>query len=345
MRRLSGNSAEVFLSMAYPALLKSLCLLVALVCSYGLTLSGNTPPQAIANFSGTWVLKLGNRVLIAATVMPASGAAGPFAGSLRRPQHFSSSGGAMFSHIQGPVVDYPIVGSSVNAGCLSFTTQNPADKNDKDTYRLCATGDRRGTLGFDVPGIEGWPVSREDRPVPVASDWDKTRAYFLDDTDVSNPEMQEIFDADQKDRQPGVGKIDWNVVGKADAERREQTRKLLARGQLHTGEDFERAAFVFQHGGTPDDYLLAHTLAMVAAARGQASAIWIAAATLDRYLNSVHEPQIYGTQFFFKTGEPTTQEPYNRSLISDALRQQLGVPSQAAQEEQRKQYDAERSKN
>jgi hypothetical protein len=61
-------------------------------------------------------------------------------------------------------------------------------------------------------------------------------------------------------------------------------------------------------------------------------------------LNSIHQPQIFGTQFYFKPDEPTTQEPYNRSLIPDALRQNLGVPSQAAQEEQRKRYEAERAK-
>jgi len=162
-------------------------------------------------------------------------------------------------------------------------------------------------------------------------------------TGVSNPEMKQIFEADQRDRQPGVGKIDWAVVDKADAVRREATRKLLVNGKLHTGEDFERAAFVFQHGETPDDYLLAHTLAMVAVAKGHRGALWIEAATLDRYLNFVHQPQIYGTQFFFKPNEPTTQEPYNRTLIPDSLRLDLGVPSQAAQEEQRKRYDAERS--
>ena len=161
-------------------------------------------------------------------------------------------------------------------------------------------------------------------------------------TGVSNPEMKQIFEADQRDRQPGVGKIDWAVVDKADAARREATRKLLVNGKLHTGEDFERAAFVFQHGDTPDDYLLAHTLAMVAVAKGHRGALWIEAATLDRYLNFMHQPQIYGTQFFFKPNEPTTQEPYNRTLIPDSLRLDLGVPSQAAQEEQRKRYNADR---
>jgi hypothetical protein len=82
---------------------------------------------------------------------------------------------------------------------------------------------------------------------------------------------------------------------------------------------------------------------MVAVATGQSSAIWIASATLDRYLNSIHQPQIYGTQFYTKLKEPATQEPYNRTLISDALRRQLSVPSQAEQEEQRKRYDGEPS--
>jgi len=164
-------------------------------------------------------------------------------------------------------------------------------------------------------------------------------------TGVSNPEMKQIFEADQRDRQPGVGKIDWAVVDKADAARREATRKLLVSGKLHTGEDFERAAFVFQHGDTSDDYLLAHTLAMVAVAKGRRGALWIEAATLDRYLNFIHQPQIYGTQFFFKPNEPTTQQPYDRTLIPDSLRLDLGVPSQPAQEEQRKRYDAERSQH
>jgi hypothetical protein len=84
---------------------------------------------------------------------------------------------------------------------------------------------------------------------------------------------------------------------------------------------------------------------MVAVSRGQSSAIWIGAATLDRYLNSIHQPQIYGTQFWTRVNEPTTQEPYNRSLIPDTLRRFLRVPSQVAQEEQRKGYETQRSQH
>lgn len=66
---------------------------------------------------------------------------------------------------------------------------------------------------------------------------------------------------------------------------RQQTlRAMLAAGQATSGDDFLEAAFIFQHGDTANDCLFAHILAMEAMARGRASARWIAAATLDRYL-------------------------------------------------------------
>jgi hypothetical protein len=190
-------------------------------------------------------------------------------------------------------------------------------------------------------GIPFPPMSlvRAQGVVSVSSDWDPGKTYSPDDDASSNAEMKRIFDEDQRVRQPGF-KIDWAVVGKSDAARREATRKLLNEGALHTGEDFIFAAFVFQHGDSPNDYLLAHTLAMIAVRKGRNDALWIATATLDRYLQSIKQPQIYGTQFFTPKDALTTQEPYDRTLISDALRRQLGVPPLAAQEEQRKQYDA-----
>ena len=149
----------------------------------------------------------------------------------------------------------------------------------------------------------------------------------------SNAEMMRIFAEDQGDR--AAPNIDWRVVAPRDEQRRAATRKLLADGALHTGEDYNAAAFVFQHGGDANDYLLAHTLAVVAVAKGERKAAWIASATLDRYLMQIGQPQILGTQYMFhKQPQATwTQEPYARDLISDALRKELGVPVQAEQAE------------
>ena len=157
---------------------------------------------------------------------------------------------------------------------------------------------------------------------------------------ASNAEMAAIFEADQADRRPGGANIDWAAVTPRDAARRTRTLHLLNAGALRSGDDFHHAAFVFQHGETADDILLAHTFAVLAAARGRADAAWIAAASLDRYLQRIGQPQIYGTQFRTPPGQPTTQEPYNRTLVSDALRQALGVPAQAQQEERRAAIEA-----
>ena len=156
----------------------------------------------------------------------------------------------------------------------------------------------------------------------------------------SNPEMAALFAADQADRAPGGAGIDWTVVGPRDVARQARTRTLLDSGALRTGEDYYRAAFIFQHGTKTDDYLLAHALAVAAAARGHSQAPWIAAATLDRYLQNIGQRQIYGTQYRTPNRQGTTQEPYNRKLVPDALRQALGVPAQMQQEARRREIEA-----
>ena len=150
----------------------------------------------------------------------------------------------------------------------------------------------------------------------------------------SNPEMIRIFAADQADRKDHP-RIDWSVVDPADAARRVRVKALLDKGALTTGEDFEAAAFVFQHGHSAHDFLLAHALAMVALAKGRDKAKWIAAASLDRYLMNIGQPQIFGTQYA-KLDTSPTMEPYDRALISDAFRAELGVAGQAVQAERLK---------
>ncbi|THD36139.1 MAG: hypothetical protein E7773_09430 [Sphingomonas sp.] len=157
---------------------------------------------------------------------------------------------------------------------------------------------------------------------------------------TTNAEMTAIFTADQGDRDAGP-RIDWAAVRPRDAARRARTRALLDSGALQSGDDFYHAAFVFQHGDAADDCLLAHTLAVVAIARGRRDATWIATATLDRYLQRIGQKQVFGTQYTRAPDQPWTQEPYDRALISDRLRAALGVPDQAAQDRKRQAMDAE----
>ena len=105
-------------------------------------------------------------------------------------------------------------------------------------------------------------------------------------------------------------------------------------GGLGTGKDFEHASFILQHGREPNDQLLAHVLAVTAVSYGDKGAVWIAAASLDRYLQRIGQKQVFGTQYITPNTEPriTTQEPYDRSLVSDAVRRANLVEPLAEQE-------------
>ncbi|KQO55552.1 hypothetical protein [Sphingomonas sp. Leaf257] len=153
-----------------------------------------------------------------------------------------------------------------------------------------------------------------------------------------NPEISALFNADQAAREnikPEQFKAKAFVsrIIADDHARRERTQMLLQQDKLKTADDFYHAAFIFQHGNAASDYLLAHTLALAAAARGRKDAAWIAAATLDRYLQTIGQKQIYGTQYLNRRETGPTMELYDRTLVPDPLREALGVPPQVKQEE------------
>lgn len=264
--------------------------------------------------TGQWTLLLGKRTLFVLTLKPSSGQSDPMMGSLSRPAHFATADAVSFSDVKGPTEVDKIVASQWEGHVLSFTTQNPNDPNDKTVYKL--TLKDRNDVQLKIEGIPLPPLTlvRSQGSASVSDDWHSGQRYFPDDDASSNPEMKRIFDEDQRARQ-SLPNIDWPTVSKADALRRAATMRLLSEGALHSGEDFEWAANVFQHGSEPNDFLLAHTLAIVAVRKGYSDGTWIAAATLDRYLQSIKQPQIYGTQFLNPDDKPTTQEPYNRTLI------------------------------
>lgn len=109
---------------------------------------------------------------------------------------------------------------------------------------------------------------------------------------------------------------------------------MLETGQLRTGNDFREASLVFQHGVQADDIILmAHILATLALAKGDAESRWISAATLDRYLQPVGQPQVFGTQYSRKkAADPVTQEPFNKALVPSNLRTGFCVPNDHIQQ-------------
>ena len=159
--------------------------------------------------------------------------------------------------------------------------------------------------------------------------------------------IKQVFEQDQQDREhldySKLSKEDWDKIRTRDAARREETKQLIASGAAKTGDDYRDAAFIFQHGDKPEDFLFAHILAVVAIARGDTSAIWISAATLDRYLQAVKQPQVFGKQYVLKDPNAArkdpkaprvlTQDPYDKNVLSDALRSAFCVLPYAVQQQ------------
>jgi hypothetical protein len=153
---------------------------------------------------------------------------------------------------------------------------------------------------------------------------------FAQEPKSAKSEIDVLYDEDQKDRDDDDAApantpeaIDRFLA--RDARRRGRARELLDAGALKTGRDFEKAAFIFQHGTVPDDFLLAHVLAMVAMAKGNLHAKGIAVFTLDRYLQNIQRPIVLGPGWTKTDDQPWTQAPFNRTLVPDSLRKELGI--------------------
>jgi hypothetical protein len=114
--------------------------------------------------------------------------------------------------------------------------------------------------------------------------------------------------------------LDWPHIGARDEVRHAAMRKLIAAGKLQSGDDFFFAALIFQHSAKPEELLLAHILAVTAVEKGSSSAKPLAAATMDRYLQSAQHAQIFGTQFRKGADGKWTMEPYEKATLSDAER-------------------------
>ena len=260
-----------------------------------------------------------------------------YKGTLSRPERFTVSDGGRFSNFTSGVTTEDVASASEQNGKLRFSARNASGGGDQREYEMVLTGAEAASLKPADTPLDPWPIARVRDGVAraVYTDWEPRRFYSLDDNVASNPEMQRLYESDQRDREDFVEfSREADAVAPGDAQRRAETRKLLMGRSLRTAEDYKRAAFIFQHGTTPNDFLLAHTLSMVAVAKGDPDALWIASATLDRYLQATGKRQIYGTQIKERSDHTATLEPYDRELVSDGLRRELGVQPLAIQEEQ-----------
>lgn len=151
-------------------------------------------------------------------------------------------------------------------------------------------------------------------------------------------EAENLFDEDQQDRESHLDKTNPDLFAKREKARYQKALEMFARYEQNpeavTAQDVFFVAFLFQHGQKSEDYMKAHTLALEAEKRGVEEAKWLSAATQDRYLVSIGEPQIWGTQFI-KTEKgwqyATPLEDDAVSGITDEMRQRKNIPVRNSQ--------------
>ncbi len=298
-----------------------------LIAAPALATTGNDP------LPGFWELKAGGVTVLRFELRHNADA---WSGLWQRPSEWETDGFS-FSKLIGPPVTVDGNGSAATNGDVTVNFANPdlGKKVDSIRFRLTDATHAKAIFGNGF----SLPLTRASASGSVGP-WPANHDYSLNVSRPTNSEMTAIYEADQAARKGAH--IDWAVVSAQDDLRRARTQELLDSGALQSGDDFEHAAFVFQHGSKPEDYLKAHLLAMAAVARGKSGAIWIASATLDRYLVHIGQPQVLGTQYSMPQGAAVTQEPYDRTLISDQMREALKVPVLADQEIRRQQMQQDR---
>jgi hypothetical protein len=150
----------------------------------------------------------------------------------------------------------------------------------------------------------------------------------------TSKELKLLHDMDQSERR-GEAKFtpeELKALEARDAKRRDRVAEIVSHGLLCSADDYYHAALILQHSGKPDDHLLAHVLATTAVFKGREGDKWLVASSLDRFLQSLGRPQIFGTQYKRTMDDPNvTQEPYERSL-NDQFHREYGIPTLAEQE-------------
>jgi hypothetical protein len=150
--------------------------------------------------------------------------------------------------------------------------------------------------------------------------------------ETDNLQLEELFHEDQKDRE----KIYENPkalaqLKESDKARRKRLYVMLELGEVKTKRDLYHAAVILHHGVEPSDFLYAHRLSTMAALMGHKTARWLLAASLDRYLMSLGQGQIYGTQFEYNPSDGRYQLklPMQDSVTFSWEKEFFGIPTVA----------------
>jgi hypothetical protein len=296
-------------------------LAILVLCAATTTVGAHAGTLSPSAFVGRWALKAeGQNLFVLA--LDLSNGKDEITGVLYKPAHMNLSGNTVMS-VSMPVTEEKVVHADVNEDGLLLDIEDESGSVTK--FQIILKSPQTADMKFVAVPTISWPLVRVAENANVAPAWDVKHVYHLGDVWPDNAQMMQLFADDQADRKRNPA-MEYSQLAAADTNRRHLVNKMIRSGELRTGLDFLDAAFIFQHGEQPSDYLLAHALALSALQLGRADAGWIAAASLDRYLLSIGQPQIYGTQF-----GSNGQKSLDPKLIPDAFRRQMNVPALADQ--------------
>lgn len=136
-----------------------------------------------------------------------------------------------------------------------------------------------------------------------------------------NMHLTQMATDDQQDRIQNNPRESAN-----DEQRLLAVKELVEKDALKTARDYFNAAIILQHGHTPEDYLLANTLAKKAVQKNKniPEAKLLIAQSQDRYLRRLGKPQWYGTQRITYQGKEYLQA-IDTTKVSDKERLAMGV--------------------
>jgi len=138
---------------------------------------------------------------------------------------------------------------------------------------------------------------------------------------TNNAELQKMRDEDQADREGEIDQAKMARMQVNDSVRQARTLEMIEEGAPKTGRDMHNAATVLQHGGTPENYRLAHELSIAAIALGDTTALWLVSRSYDRMLLSMGHRQRLNTQYGGADAKPM---PLDSTGVNDRIRVALG---------------------
>ena len=168
-------------------------------------------------------------------------------------------------------------------------------------------------------------------------------------------ELLSLYKADKQERvnQPKANTPEYKAMRRRDLERRQQIMEIVAAEELNTAEDYYHAAWIMNHGDTPENAENAHRLALRSSEMGYRPARWLAAASYDRWQIYQGKPQKYGTNYVYDGRrdrlwevDPKTTDEERAAWDVPPLAEQVRKAEEASRhqvpmtERERRQFDA-----